>query len=275
MYRVEDEPIEEPVETIHLYVVREGQERPSLLPVLISVLALSLLIAVGVLVPSQQPEQRASIRVPAVLLPLTMFTTTVAIIPTGIRTFPATRATGVLTLTNGSILAQHVPAGMMVTGSNGMEVVTTESVDVPAGNGTTYRTAYVTAQAVAPGAKGNIAAFALQVVYGTSLYVKNEHDFMGGQDAYSIPIMTPQDRQSALAKTRVTLLRQTLSGLLYYPCLEQVKGITSLHVTWSCQFITYHIPSLPNVRVLHVQLVGKMVLLEIVYLPGPQRLETK
>ena len=271
MYQVEDEPME----TIHLYVVREGQERPSMLPVLISILVLSLLIAVGVLVPYQQPEQRASIRVPAVLLPLTVFTTTVAVIPTGVQIFPATRATGVLTITNGSILAQYVPAGMMVTASNGVAVVTTESVDVPAGNGMTYGIASVTAQAVTPGAKGNMPALALQVVYGTSLFLKNERAFAGGQDASSISVMTPQDRQSTLAKAHVTLFRQTLSGLLSYPCLEQVTGTTRLHVTWTCQFVTYTTPSFPHLRVLHVQVIGRTVFLTITYIPRPQHRETK
>lgn len=57
MYQVEDEP----VETIHLYVVREGQLRPSLIPVLMSILALSLVIAVGVLVP---PPAAGTARLP-------------------------------------------------------------------------------------------------------------------------------------------------------------------------------------------------------------------
>ncbi|MGH2493793.1 MAG: baseplate J/gp47 family protein [Ktedonobacteraceae bacterium] len=271
MYQVEDEPIE----TIHLYVVREGDKKPSLVPVIISMLTLSFLIAIGVLTSYQRPEQRASIRVPAVLLPLKTFITEVAVIPTGVRTFPATRATGVLTITNGSILAPHIPAGMIVTGSNGVEVVTTESVDVPAGNGNTYGTAYVSGQAVTPGTKGNIPAFALQVVYGTSLYVKNERDFTGGKDASSIPIMMPQDRQSALAKARGTLLRQTLSGLLYHPCLEHATGTTSLHVAWTCQFVTYSMPAFPQPRVLHVQVIGSTVFLTIMYMPRPQHLETK
>lgn len=275
MYDMQDEPVAEPLETIHLYVVREGQVRPSLLPVLISVVALSLLIAIGVLVPSQQPEQRASIRVPAVLLPLRTFSTTVAVVPTGVRTIPATRATGVLTITNGSILAQHLPAGMVMTASNGIEVVTTASVDVPAGNGTTYGIAYVSAQAVTPGVQGNLPAFALQVVYDTSLFLRNERAFAGGQDAYSVQVMTPQDRQRTLAQARDTLLPQTLSGLLSRPCLEHVTGTTSLHVAWMCQFVTYSLPPLLHVSVQQVQVIGRMVYLTITYVPRPQHLETK
>ena len=61
MYQVDDEPqAAEPVETIHLYIVREGDKKPSLVPVLISILTLSFLIAIGILTPYQQPETRAS-----------------------------------------------------------------------------------------------------------------------------------------------------------------------------------------------------------------------
>lgn len=275
MYDMQDEAFAEPMETIHLYVVREGQTRPSLLPVLTSVIALSLLLASGFLVPSQQPEQHASLRVPAVLLPLTTFSTIVPVIPTGVRTFPATRASGVLTITNGSILAQHLPAGLLMTASNGVAVVTTESVDVPAGNGTSYGTAYVSAQAVSPGTQGDLPALSVQMVYGTSLFLKNERAFTGGQDAYSVHVMTPQDRQRALAQARGTLFHQTLSGLLSRPCLEHVTGTTNLHVAWTCQFVTYTTPSLPQLRVLQVQVIGRTVFLTITYVPRPHHLETK
>lgn len=271
MYQVNDEP----VETIHLYVVREGRVRPSLLPVFISVVALSFLVAIGILVPYEQPEQRASLRVPAALLPLATFSTIVAVLPTGVRTFPATRAGGVLTVSNGSILAQHLPVGMVMTASTGIEVVTTASVDVPASNGVSFGIASVSAQAVTPGAKGNLPAFALQAVYGTSLFLKNERAFTGGQDAYSVPVRTPQDRQRALVQARATLLPRTLSGLLSRPCLEHVIGTDSLHVTWTCQFVTYRVPVLPQLRVLQAQVIGRMVYLTITYIPRPRHLETK
>src|ERR1700719_3011770 len=112
MYKVDDEPID----TIHLYVVREGDKRPSLLPVLISVFALSILIAIGVLTPYQQPEQRASIRVPAALLPIKTFSASEPIIPTGIKTYPATTAHGTLTITNGSVISQVIPEGFTIDG---------------------------------------------------------------------------------------------------------------------------------------------------------------
>ncbi len=61
---------EEPLETIHLYAVREEAARPSLLPVFLALLALSILLVLCTLSPSEQPEERLAIRIPAVFLPL-------------------------------------------------------------------------------------------------------------------------------------------------------------------------------------------------------------
>ncbi|MGH2495969.1 MAG: baseplate J/gp47 family protein [Ktedonobacteraceae bacterium] len=271
MYQVDDEPME----TIHLYVVREGQERPSLLPVFISLIALSLLLAIGILTSYQQPEQRASIRVPAVLLPLTSFTTSVIVLPTGIKTYPATTAQGVLTVTNGSILSEELPKGMILTGKDGVAVVTDAAVFVPAGSAAGYGVASVSAHAATSGTSGNIPTLDIDSVEGTALYLRNLHPFTGGAASSTMKFITSQDRQNALAQARMALLRQTLSGLLSHPCLERVVGTTSLHVAWTCQFVTYTVPALPHVRMQQVQVIGRTVFLTITYLPRPQHLETK
>src|SRR5258708_10897537 len=109
MFEVDDEP----TETLHIYVVREAAPKPSVLPVVLSVLALSIVIGSGVLAPAQQPVQRALMRVPAVLLPVRSFTARVRVIPTGSKTYPATTAHGILTITNGSVIAQTLPAGVI------------------------------------------------------------------------------------------------------------------------------------------------------------------
>src|SRR5260221_7122665 len=134
MFEVQDEP----TETLHIYVVREAAPKPSLLPIFQSVVALSLLVAVCALSPYQQPVTRAVIRVPAVLLPLKTFTAQVAIIPTGVRVYPATAAHGILTITNGSVISQTLPAGFMFITYRGVSVVTDQAVFVPAGNANGY-----------------------------------------------------------------------------------------------------------------------------------------
>src|SRR5437764_4777673 len=123
MYQVDEQP-----ETIHLYVVREQQPRPSVLPLLLSVLALSVLVAFCVSTPSQQPVIRVRLRVPAVLLPTETFTAHVPLFPTGMRAYSAKAAHGTLTITNGSVIAQVIPAGFSV-----QNVATDTAVYVPGG----------------------------------------------------------------------------------------------------------------------------------------------
>src|SRR5258708_27709137 len=134
--------IDKQPETIHLYVVREAAPKPSLLPIFLSFVALSLVIAIGVLSPNQQPEQRASIRVPAVLLPIRTFTAVTPVIPTGVHTYPATTAHGILTITNGSVIAQTLPAGLILLSNTAVQVATDAAVFVPArsANGYGYAT---------------------------------------------------------------------------------------------------------------------------------------
>ena len=71
--------VDEQPETIHLYVVREEAPKPQLFPIVFSVLALLVLVALAVVVPYQQPVTRAVIRVPAVPLPPRTFTAKVVL----------------------------------------------------------------------------------------------------------------------------------------------------------------------------------------------------
>lgn len=263
MQAVEDEPIE----TIHLYVYREEAPRPQLLPIALSTLILLAVIAVSVLIPYQQPEIRTTLRIPALLLPLRTFTASIAVIPTGSKTIPATQAQAVLTIYNGSILSQELPLGMILTGKDGIEVATDGAVTVPAGNPPNFGVASVRAHAVPSGQRGNIQALDVDEVYGQALYIRNLQAFSGGKDASTVQFATAQDRQHALTQARKSLIQPTLSQLLYQPCTESVAGSTSLTVTWVCQFVTYTLPYLPGVRVLHIRLEGRSLVLEVSYVP--------
>jgi hypothetical protein len=277
MYQVEDDPKadDQPIETIHLYVVREGEKHPSLVPVILSILALALLLVVGIITPYEPPQERTTIRVPVILLPLKAFTTSVSVIPTGIKTYPATTAHGTLTIYNGSILSQELPRGMILTGTGGVEVATDEAVAVPAGNPPAYGIATVSVHAVVPGRSGNIAALDINQVEGTSLYIRNLHSFTGGQEAHTVTFITAQDRQHALSQARQSLIQHTLAGLLQSPCTETLTGNQILFVIWTCQFVRYDVPDFPGVKVLHAQVVGKIILLEIVFIERPRILTAK
>jgi len=250
--------VDEQPETIHLYLVRENEPNPSFVPIVLSALALLLVVAVSVVSPYQQPVTRAVIRVPAVLLPIRTFTATVAIIPTGIKTYPATTAHGILTITNGSIIGQSIPAGFTVQG-----VATDSAVYVPGGNANGYGWAQVTAHSGIPGKNGNIPALAINSVIGSSVYVRNLSAFSGGRDGYVVKVTVPADRSLALSRSR-DLLTSSVIGL-HYPCSEEVSGAVT--VTWHCIFVTYSVPSYMHVT--GARLVGRNVIVSVLYTERP------
>src|SRR5258708_22227207 len=184
MQTVDDEPFE----TIHLYIVREEAARPSLLPIILALLTLLILLVVCITSTPEQPEEHKTIRIPAVFLPLQTFNSAVPIVPTGIKHISATAAKGFLTIYNGSIFSQQIPADMIFVGNDRIEVVVDKSADIPAGNPPYYGTAVVSAHAIAAGAKGNIQALDINEVFGSSLYIRNLQSFTGGMDAFSVKI---------------------------------------------------------------------------------------
>jgi len=258
MLHVDDKP-----ETLHIYFVRDEVRRPQLYPIFLSVLALASLVALSGLSSYQQPVTRAVIRVPAVLLPIRTFTAKVAIIPTGVKTYPATTAHGVLTITNGSIIGQYVPAGFIISG-----ISTDTAVYVPPGSADGYGYATVQAHALISGKQGNIPALAINSVIGSSLYIRNLSAFSGGRDSYSVTVVTVQDKQTAQITARNLLATEAVG--LHYPCQEIVNkqvSIVNLFVTWRCQFVTYHIPAFYHVT--GVKITGKYLVLAVWFVPRP------
>ena len=253
--------VDEQPETIHLYVVREKVARPPLLPIFLSLLALASLVALSIAVPYEQPVTRAVIRVPAVLLPPKTFMAHIAIVPTGVRTYPATIAHGTLTITNGSIIGQSIPAGFAIQG-----VVTDYAVYVPGGNANGYGYAIVTAHALISGKGGNFATLAINQVIGSSVYIRNLSAFTGGKDSYAVKFATAQDKQTANTKARDILAMQ-INGL-HYPCQELYsQNALQISVTWRCVFVTYSVPSYMHVT--GVRLVGRKVIVSVLYTERP------
>src|SRR6266566_7784352 len=259
MFQVDDKP----VETLHIYVVREAAPKPSLLPIVLSVSAFLILVVVGVLSPTQQSVTRAVIRVPAVLLPPRTFTMQTPVIPTGVHTYLATTAHGKLIITNGSVISQTLPAGFILISRSGVSVVTDAAAFVPAGSANGYGFATVAAHALIRGTSGNIPAYAINTVEGSSVYIRNLTAFRGGSDAYSVKVVTAQDKQTALANARQHLA--VVSTGLHYTCSETVSG--ALAVTWRCQFVTYHIPSFYHVT--GVKISGKSLVVAVWFVARP------
>ncbi|HEY6540228.1 MAG TPA: hypothetical protein VIZ18_04785 [Ktedonobacteraceae bacterium] len=277
MYEVEDKSIPPNSrglgglnpETIHLYVVRERPARPRYAPIVLSLFTLSLLIVLGVATPYQQPVVRAAIRVPAVPLGMRSFSASVAIVPTGVKTYPATYAHGVLTFTNGSVIGQNIPKGFTIMASNGILVMTDAAIYVPAATATSFGIVAVSARLDRDSV--NLPAYSVSLVIGTSLFVRNLSAFTGGHKAYSVKYVTQQDRQIALLQAR-NKIAAMLSGF-HYPCSESLRSAAILEVTWRCQFLTFSVPSYMHVST--VQLIRAQVIVHVWFVEHPKPIWVK
>lgn len=273
MYQVDEKP-----ETIHLYIVREEEVRPSILPVVLSLFTLALLLVLGVATPYKQPEERLAIRLPAVFLAPNALTATEPIIPTGSKIFPATTAHGILTITNGSVISQTIPQGFIVDG-----VATDSAVFVPAGSANGYGIARVSAHAVVSGERGNISTYAINYVEGSSIYIRNLSPFTGGDDSYSVRVITQHDRQTAIDNARASLMQQEahIRAILAEPCKESSSvvnsslAVVSTLVKWTCQFIAYPNITIPSARITAITLLGKNLLVEVIVVAKPRRVWVK
>lgn len=257
------------LETLHVYLVPEkqkkprypGQTRDSIFGCTALAVCLACIVALC-LIPNPPVYTVSTITVPARISPLEI-RASVVITPTGKQSYPATQASGLLTIYNGSFLTEQLPAGFLLTTSSGLEVATDQAVTIPAGNPpTAYGTATVSAHAVGAGVGGDIPAYAIHETYGTALYIKNLSAFTGGQDAYTVTYVTKQDVTAALDAARAQLAVRQPIGLTTGPCPEKAaqKALT-LSVVWACQYVTYTAPQ--GVQVLSVRVAGTRVLLQI------------
>ncbi len=241
--------VENEVETIHLYVVREHDKKPyTLLPLLCALLCLVGIAAVTFYSTEHPYYEHQRLTVPAEFLPPKTFRAEAPITPTGVKTYTATYAQGTLTLTNGSVLSEVLPQGII------------------------FGVATAPAKALTAGKGGNIATLAINAVYGTALYVRNLTAFRGGRDAYSVKFVTSQDQQIALNQARQMVAVQ-INGL-HYPCRElYLQNALQITVTWDCQFLMYHVPSYMHVT--GVRIIGKNLLLDVWFVPRPVHIWVK
>jgi hypothetical protein len=127
----------------------------------------------------------------------------------------ATRASGTLTFYNGQATPQTVASGTVFTANDGVQVVTGETVTVPAAAPPYLGQTTATAQAATPGSAGNIPALAINL--SDSLFVKNLTAFTGGRDVRTY---------RAVARADIETLTETLKTALAAQ-LPQAFALTS------------------------------------------------
>ena len=264
-----DDIAEEDMQTIHFYMVENRDPwwtKDRLIALAMGISALLLIIGLCC-IPSSPSYSIQTLRLPARFTSLDV-QTTVSIHPTGKQVYPAARATGILTIYNGSLLSQQLPAHFLVTTSSGLAIATNQAVVVPGANLPSVGIATVPAYAVLSGSQGNIPPGAIQVTYGASLKISDLSAFTSGQDAYTKTIVTAQDQATALTTARTILTTKQPQGLQSHPCRENASQ-QALHmiVSWFCQYASYHAPK--GVQVLSVTLSGTSVLLVVKMVAHP------
>jgi len=173
---------------------------------------LSTILTVTAL-PTGTPEQ-ARKQVAARLLSVSSPKQSQTVPTTGTGYAPARVGEGTVTFYNAAPYSQTVVAGTVLTGADGVEIVTAAPAMIPAGNPPIEGEVTVPAHATAIGPQGNIATLDLNglcCLAGVS--VKNTAAFHGGQYAYDYPMVTQADIDHAGGPLLATLTPATQASL--------------------------------------------------------------
>lgn len=134
---------------------------------------------------------------------------------TGHTQVPASSATGQLTFTNDALLGQTVPAGTVITASNGVQVVLDADTYVTPSN-LSSKSSTASAHALHAGANGNIPTLSINgncCVTDGSIVVRNSAAFSSGLDAKSYAFLLPGDVERAIKAMQEPLIRQAQTQL--------------------------------------------------------------
>jgi len=180
---------------------------------------------------------------------------------TGVGHQQAEPGHGTVTFYNAAPVVQTIPAGTLLTGNDGTQVVTDEEAVIPAGQLSTNGQVSVPAHTVNTGPSGNIAAHDL---YGAccreGVYMQNATAFRGGQNARTYPMVSSQDVAKVEGALHPQLVQSMKAAFLTdlaggesfvtpFACREDVEGSAgigeeatslTLMLTDTCAGVAYH-----------------------------------
>jgi hypothetical protein len=169
-------------------------------------------------------------------LPMLSLSETLTVPTTGMGHQQAEPGHGQVTFYNAAPQIQTIPAGTLLTGKDGVEIVTDADAVIPAATFPTDGQASIPAHAVNVGPAGNITAGDL---YGAccreDVFVQNTAAFSGGQNARTFPMVSMQDvakvegilHPQLIASLKAAFLTDLATGealLTPFACREDVDG---------------------------------------------------
>jgi hypothetical protein len=150
----------------------------------------------------------AAIQVQGRRLPALTLSQSQTVPATGKRHQDAREAHGTITFYNGLFTSQIIAAGTVLTGNDGVQVVTDQRAIIPTANPPYIGQVMVHAHAQNEGMGGNIPAGDInQVCCVTGVKAVNTRPFNGGAAARDYLVVTPSDLTSAEAAIKPTLLK--------------------------------------------------------------------
>ncbi len=135
---------------------------------------------------------------------------------TGVKQTDAAQAMGTVTFYNGSITVQTVASGTVLTGSDGVAIITDALAIIPAAIPPAYGFVSVPAHALQPGISGNIAALDINhtcCIAGNFVFVKNLAAFSGGQDQQNYTVVQQSDIDGAVHAVEPSLMDSAQTDL--------------------------------------------------------------
>jgi hypothetical protein len=171
-------------------------------------------VTVTVLAKSQTVSLTGMLQLGRLLNPIIASQSTMAT-TTGKGHQDSKQAAGLITFYNGQFQSVAVPAGTILTASDGVQITTDKSALLPAGNPPAYGQTTVSAHAIIPGRGGNIAAYTVSIACcAPSVLAKNTQGFIGGQDERDFHTVTQSDIDHAATPMK-PILAQSVSGALH------------------------------------------------------------
>ncbi len=216
---VESEPVNPPLQQKQSFpYLTLGIVLICLLPMLASILLQFYLlqnppVAIITLVPKSQQVSLSGTLQLGRLLPSLSISQSQITRTTGRGHQDARNATGTVTFYNGLFTQQFIASGTVYTGSDGVEIITTQDATIPQGSPNLgYGTLSVTAQALKAGSQGNIRSGDIDIVINNGLLVRN-NEFYNGQDERNFQTVAKKDIEN-VAGTLKTTLAQSVRGAL-------------------------------------------------------------
>jgi hypothetical protein len=155
-----------------------------------------------------------AIQVQGRLLPALTISQSITVPTTGTMHQDASRAEGSITFYNGLLTPQTIAAGTILSGSDGIKIITDQPATIPKATPPVEGHIAVSAHALSTGASGNILILDIdQACCANSVLAKNTTAFRGGAPARDFIIVTKHDLETATGAIKITLLKSEQAAL--------------------------------------------------------------